>query len=67
VSGPFDDLRYSVDIGAMATDVAKDALQRELERRLGGGKAGQAAGDQQAPPGLGSVRDRLRGILGGSR
>ena len=44
VTGPFDSLSYSVDVGALATDVAKDALQRELERRLGGGKAGQPAG-----------------------
>jgi AsmA protein len=59
VTGPFDALRYSVDVGALASDVAKDALQRELERRLGGGaKAGQP---QQ---GGGGVEDALRGLFG---
>ena len=57
LSGPFDALSYSVDVGALATDVAKDALQRELDRRLGGGKAGQA---QQG----GGVEDALRGLFG---
>jgi len=59
VTGPFDNLTYSVDVAALATDVAKDALARELERRLGGGKAG-ASGDKPS----GSTRDVLRGILG---
>ena len=58
VTGPFDSLSYTVDIGALATDVAKDALQRELERRLGGGKAGQP---QQ---GGSSVEDAVRGLFG---
>ena len=39
ISGPFDALKYTVDVAALATEAAKDALQRELERRLGGGKA----------------------------
>jgi AsmA protein len=58
VTGPFDALSFSVDVGALATDVAKDALQRELDRRLGGGKAGQP---QQ---GGGGVEDALRGLFG---
>jgi AsmA protein len=58
LSGPFDNLSYSVDVGALATDVAKDALQRELDRRLGGGaKAGQ-------PQQGGGVEDALRGLFG---
>jgi AsmA protein len=61
VTGPFENVKYSVDVAAMATDVAKDTLQRELERRLGGGK-----GEQQAAP-RGGTRDLLRGILGGSK
>jgi AsmA protein len=60
ISGPFDNLKYSVDVAALATDAAKDALARELERRLGGGQAGKA-GDK---PSGGSTRDLLRGILG---
>jgi AsmA protein len=58
VTGPFDALSFSVDVGALATDVAKDALQRELDRRLGGGKAGQPQ------PGGGGVEDALRGLFG---
>jgi AsmA protein len=57
ITGPFDNLTYSVDVAALATDVAKDALARELERRLGGGKPGEK-------PSGGSTRDLLRGILG---
>jgi AsmA protein len=58
VTGPFDALSFSVDVGALATDVAKDALQRELDRRLGGGaKAGQ-------PQQGGGVEDALRGLFG---
>ena len=49
-----------VDVTALATDVAKDALARELERRLGGGQAGKA-GDK---PSGGSTRDVLRGLFG---
>ncbi|HTO51252.1 MAG TPA: AsmA family protein [Burkholderiales bacterium] len=58
ITGPFDALRYSVDIGALAGEAAKDALSKELERRLGGAKAGQP---QQ---GGGGVEDALRGLFG---
>jgi AsmA protein len=60
ITGPFENLKYSVDVGALASDVAQDALKRELERRLGGGKAGQS----QAQPGGGGVEDALRGLFG---
>jgi AsmA protein len=60
ITGPFDNLKYSVDVAALATDAAKDALARELERRLGGSQAGKT-GDK---PAGGSTRDLLRGILG---
>jgi AsmA protein len=63
ISGPFDNLKYSVDVAALATDAAKDALARELERRLGGGQAGKAGAQGEKPSG-GSTRDILRGILG---
>jgi AsmA protein len=59
ITGPFDNLTYSVDLAALATDVAKDALARELERRLGGGQAGKA-GEKPS----GSTRDVLRGLFG---
>ena len=60
VTGPFDALRYSVDVGALATDAAKEALTKELERRLGGG--GAKAGQPQQ--GGGGVEDALRGLFG---
>ena len=63
VTGPFENLKYSVDVGALATDAAKDALARELERRLGGSKAAPA--QPGAPQGGGNIGDALRGILGG--
>lgn len=56
VTGPFDDLKYRVDVGALATDVAKDTLKRELERRLGGGQ--QQDGQQG-----GGIGDALRGLF----
>ena len=60
ITGPFESLKYTVDVGALAAGVAQDALTRELERRLGGGKAGQA----QPQPGGGGVEDALRGLFG---
>jgi AsmA protein len=60
ITGPYENLSYSVDVAALATDVAKDALARELERRLGGGQAGKAG---EKPSG-GSTRDVLRGLFG---
>ncbi len=65
VTGPFDHLKYGVDVGALAGDAAKDALARELERRLSAGKAAPAPGTGQQ--GGGNVGDVLRGILGGQR
>jgi AsmA protein len=64
ITGPFENLKYSVDVTALATDAAKDALARELERRLGGRKAPQDGSGQSQG---GSVGDALRGILGGQR
>ena len=57
ITGPFDALRYSVDVTQLATDVAKDAVAKELERRLGGGKAGQEGGGR-------GVEDAVRGLFG---
>ncbi|MFN0300734.1 MAG: AsmA family protein [Burkholderiales bacterium] len=36
IAGPFDQLRYSVDIGSLAKDAAKDEIQRQLEKRAKG-------------------------------
>lgn len=63
VTGPYENLKYSVDVGALAADAAKDAVARELERRLGGGKPDAQGSGQPA----GEVGDVLRGILGGQR
>jgi AsmA protein len=57
ISGPLDSLKYRVDVGALAAGAAKDALARELERRVG--KSGQAQGSEQP----GNVGDVLRGLL----
>jgi len=56
ITGPFDALKFSVDVEALATEAAKGAVTRELERRLGGGKPGQQGG--------GGVEDALRGLFG---
>jgi AsmA protein len=57
ITGPFDALRYSVDVTQLATDAAKEAVAKELERRLGGGKAGQEGAGK-------GVEDALRGLFG---
>ena len=61
LSGPFDNLKYDVNYGAVATDLAKskagEKLREKLEERLGtsgGDKSGQG----------GSTADKLRGLLG---
>ncbi len=59
VTGTFDNLKYRVDVGALAADAAKSAVTREIERRLGGGQ--QGTGGQQGSGG--SIGDALRGIL----
>lgn len=60
ITGTYDNLKYRVDVGALAADVAKSAVTRELERRLGGGQ--QGAGDGQQGSG-GNLGDALRGLL----
>lgn len=63
VSGPLAAPSYKLDFSAMATDSAKQVLQEELQKRLGGGAKGDAAKKDGAKSGD-STRDRLRGILG---
>jgi AsmA protein len=60
IIGTFDNLKYRVDVGALAADAAKSAVARELERRLGGGQQGSGGGQQGSGGGIG---DALRGIL----
>ena len=61
LSGPFDNMKYDVNYGAVATDLAKskagERLREKLEERLGvqgGDKSGQG----------GSTADKLRGLFG---
>lgn len=56
-TGPLANPKYSLDVGSLATGLAKDAVQRELQRRLGGDKpAGR--------PGSDAVGDVLKGLFG---
>jgi len=80
LSGPFDALKYKVDYSAAASQFAKskagERIRGALEERLGLGKpkapGGEQSGQQAAPGGEpsgqgssgGSVRDRLKGLLG---
>jgi AsmA protein len=57
IVGTFDNLKYQVDVGALAAEAAKSAVTQELERRLGGGQAGGQQGSG------GSIGDALRGLL----
>ena len=63
LSGPFDNMNYDVNYGAVATDLAKskagEKLRDKLEERLGV-KPGT---DDKAGQG-GSTADRLRGLFG---
>ena len=56
-TGPLASIKYAVDVGSLATDVAKDTLQRELGRRFGD-KSGRLPGDD-----AGAMSDTLRGFF----
>jgi AsmA protein len=57
ITGKFDNLTYEVDVTSIAADVANEVVEREIERRLGGGQPGQQQGSG------GSIGDALRGLL----
>jgi AsmA protein len=61
-TGPLAKLTYSVDLQSLATELATGAVQREIERRVGGGKAGSQQGS-----GLDAVGNALRELLGKPR
>ncbi|MFB3818044.1 MAG: AsmA family protein [Candidatus Methylomirabilales bacterium] len=65
ISGPLASLSYRLDVAALATELAKGRVQRELERRLGGKAGGQAGGQTggQAGDGAGALGDALRGLF----
>jgi AsmA protein len=64
LSGSFDNLKYDVNYGAVAADLAKsrvgEQLRDRLKERLGGakGESGDKAGQG------GSTADKLRGLFG---
>lgn len=72
LTGPFDNLAYKVDYGAVAADLAKsrvgNRIKEQLGERLGIGGAKPApegdAGKAPAQSGGGSAADRLRGLFG---
>lgn len=65
LTGTFAKPAYSIDFSGVAADVAKRELQRQLERRLGGGTAPKEGTTPSTPPsGGGSLRDQLKGLLG---
>jgi len=63
LSGPFDNMKYDVNYGAVATDLAKskagEKLREKLEERLG---VKPGSGDSSGQGG--STADRLKGLLG---
>jgi len=58
LTGPFADLKYQVDYGAVAADVAKSRIGERIQERLGGAKGGDTA------KGGSSTADKIRGLLG---
>jgi AsmA protein len=63
LTGPLENPKYTVDVAALATDAAKDALAREIERRLGGGKGEEKGGTPRGS----ATEELLRGIFGKPR
>jgi AsmA protein len=61
LTGPFDAMKYQVDYGAVASNLAKskagEKLREKLQERLGGAKPGE-------PAGQGSTLDKLKGLFG---
>jgi AsmA protein len=60
LTGPFDDISYKVDYGAVAADVAKSRIGERIQERLGGSKSGGEAGKSEGS----STRDKIRGLFG---
>jgi AsmA protein len=62
--GPFDAVKYEVDYGAVAADIAKSKIGEAIGGRLGLPKSGDAAKGGEASKGGGSAVDKLRGLIG---
>jgi AsmA protein len=57
ITGPLARPSYAVDLGAVAGGAARQALEKELEKRLGGGPTGDTAGAKPSP------LDALKGLF----
>ena len=64
LTGSFAKPSYSIDFSGVAGDLAKREIQRQLERRLGGGTAPKEGTAPSSPSGGGSLTDQLKGLLG---
>ena len=70
LTGPIDSPSYKLDFGAIATESAKQRVNEEIQKRLGGGAAAGASGtgakkgEKDGAKSGGSTRDVLKGILG---
>lgn len=64
LTGTFAKPAYSIDFSGVAADLAKRELQRQLERRLGGGTAPKEGTAPSSPSGGRSLGDQLKGLLG---
>jgi AsmA protein len=62
LSGPFTDMKYKVDYGAVARDVAKARIGEKLKERLGGKPAEGESG--QGGANLEKKLDKLKGLFG---
>jgi hypothetical protein len=67
VTGPLAAPSYKLDFNAMATDVAKQQVQKALTERLLGGGAKKDAPAGAAPKDAGKsggLRDSIKGLFG---
>jgi len=62
LTGPFEDIKYQVDYGAAAADIAKSRIGEKIQERIGG-KAGAGTGGE-GDKGGSSTRDKIRGLFG---
>lgn len=64
--GPFDALKYRIDFGAMATEVAKEkakeAVSKAISEKFGSGSGAAKPDGQKAEP-RDQVRDALKGLF----
>lgn len=64
LTGSFARPSYSIDFSGVAGDLAKREIQRQLERRLGGGTEPKEGAAPSSPSGGDSLKDQLKGLFG---